>query len=112
MNDFELITQPDHDYARFRFTGMFEGEETVWDAHLYTLAYYVYQVAKFSQPAAAVRQFIHVGDMGKNGRRIEIGLNLKSIDKGAIIKTIIMVRQYKRLAAGRHEYGETVSIED
>lgn len=112
MDDFELIAQPDNGYARFLFTGRFEGKEVVWDAHLYTLAYYVNQVAEFSQSAPAIRQFIEVGDTNKNGRRIEIGLNLKSIDNGAIMKTIIMIRQYKRLAVGRHEYGETVRTED
>ena len=112
VSDPENLTRLDDGYVRFRFRGNFEGKEIVWDAHLYTLAYYVYKVAKFSRPAPPIQQFIHVGGMGKKGRRIEIGLNLPEIDNGAVMKTMIMIRQYKRLVAGRHDYGETVQIED
>jgi hypothetical protein len=44
------------------------------------------------------------------GRKIEIGLNLPKIDETTILKTIIMVRQYKRLSHGRHDYGEKISV--
>ena len=108
--DPENITRLDDGYVRFRFRGSLEGKEVVWDAHLYTLAYYVKEVVRPSRPGSSVRQFIHVGDVGKTGRKIEIGLNLPGVDEAAIHKTIIMIRQYKRLSYGRHEYGETISV--
>lgn len=109
-HDFECLTPLNADYVQFRFVGNFDGAPTIWDAHLYTLAYYVYEVEKQSQSDTSISQFIHVGDADKTGRRIEVGLDLPTIDKAAILKTIIMIRQYKRLAYGRHEYGETKSV--
>lgn len=108
--DFEYSRPLKEACAHFRFVGDFMGKPTIWDAHLYTLAYYVYEVAEISQPGSSIRPFIHVGDVDKMGRKIEIGLNLLSIDEPAIIKTMIMVRQYKRLAIGRHNFGETISV--
>ena len=108
--DFEPLSPLNAGYVHFRFIGDFLGESIIWDAHLYTLAYYVYEVANLSQTDASIRQFIHVGDEGKTGHKIEIGLNLSSIDEPAITKTMIMLRQYKRLTNGRHQYGETINI--
>ena len=109
-HDFECLTPLGGGHARFRFIGNFAGEPVIWDAHLYTLAYYVYEVEKKAQVGGSARQFIQVADEGKMGRRLEVGLNLPMIDDSAILKTIIMIRQYKRLAYGRHEYGETINV--
>ena len=109
-HDFECLTPMNQAAVQFRFVGKFIDESVIWDAHLYTLAYYVYEVAKLSQKGTSIRQFIHVGDVDNMGRKIEIGLNLSLIDRPAIIKTMIMVRQYKRLTNGRHEYGKTISV--
>ena len=105
----EMVAWPSNQYAHFRFTGNFAQKSLIWDAHLYTLAYYFNQVVESSQPHQ-VRQFIDVGELTPAGRQIEIGLNLPVIDEPAIVKTMIMVRQYKRLASGRYEYGETVNV--
>jgi hypothetical protein len=106
---YEMLTWHAHQYAHFRFTGEFAEKSLIWDAHLYTLAYYFNTVVESSQPHRA-RQFIDVGELTPSGRCIHIGLNLPEIDEPAIIKTMIMVRQYKRLASGRYEYGETVDV--
>jgi hypothetical protein len=39
-------------------------------------------------------------------RSITIGLNVTAIDPPVLLKTTIMIRKYKRLHAGRHEFGE------
>jgi len=106
---YQLIDTDSDQYAHFCFTGNFQQKPVVWDAHLYTLAYYFKQVVVSSQPHPA-RQFIEVGELTDTGRFISIGLNLPAIDEPAIIKTMIMVRQYKRLASGRYEYGETINL--
>ena len=77
--DYEKITLYSNSHAHFRFIGPFEHREVIWDAHLYTLAYYVDSVAEFSQPDVTAHQFIHVGDLGEMGRKLEIGLNLPGI---------------------------------
>lgn len=109
-HDFECLTPLNGGYVQFRFVDEFMGESIIWDAHLYTLAYYLYEVVNLSQSDASVHPFIHVGDMDKTMRKIEVCLNLPFIEAPAIVKTMVMIRQYKRLVIGRHEYGEKISI--
>jgi hypothetical protein len=40
---------------------------------------------------------------------LTVGLNLTAIDEPTIKKTLIMIRNFKRLKLGRHEWGETPS---
>jgi hypothetical protein len=100
---FELRTPLAQETCHVRFTGPFQGELIIWDAYLQTLSYYL---NKHAQPSQSSRQFIEVGDAGEHGRLIRIGLNLPIIDEPVILKSLIMIRQYKRLAPGRHEFGE------
>jgi hypothetical protein len=37
---------------------------------------------------------------------LRVGLDLQRIDRPAIEKMIIMIRNYRNLRYGRHEYGE------
>lgn len=106
---YELINPGCDQYAHFRFSGKFLQQSVIWDAHLYTLAYYFNEVVETSQPHQA-RQFIEVGEPSSSGRIIRIALSLPVIDEPAIIKTMIMIRQYKRLASGHYEYGETINL--
>lgn len=107
---FDMLSGLDSPSCRLRFTGSFEGEPVIWDASLMSLAYYLSEMVARGQPQPAARQFIEVGDMTADGRQITIALQLPLIDEPTIIKTMIMVRQYKRLASGRHEYGAAHSL--
>ncbi len=106
---YELFSTGCEQYAHFRFGGEFLQQPVIWDAHLYTLAYYFNEVVETCQPPQA-RQFIEVGELSSSGRVIRIALNLPVINEPAIIKTMIMIRQYKRLASGHYEYGETINL--
>lgn len=57
----------------------------------------------------SIRQSIEVSE-NNNSYAVNIALNLKKIDEAAIERTIIMVRKYKFLHFGCHEYGETVTF--
>ncbi len=39
---------------------------------------------------------------------IEIGLPVERIDVPTINKTVVMIRQYKKLSLGRHDFGAQV----
>ena len=83
-----------------KFEGTFEGRVVVWNACIHTLASYALTHDVDNDP----KQFLDIRFI--NGAyEIEIGLNLAEIDKAAVERTIIMVRKYKRLHLGRHEYG-------
>ena len=104
--DYELLSSVPGPFAHVRFTGVFEHKNTIWDAYIYSLAAYAKHNISVVTAPGAMRPFIDVGEMTPQGRHIIIGLALDKIEQSTIIKTMIMIRQYKRLSAGRHEFGE------
>ena len=108
--DFVQLSPFNRDYQHVRFTGPFAGADIIWDAHIYTLSYYLHEVKKQSSTEMSCRAFLDVGDLNELGRKIEIGLHLPYLDVPSMKKTMIMVRQYKRLALGRYEYGEIINF--
>lgn len=102
-HDYKLIGTPHDDHVHIRFTGPFRGRQVTWDARIVTLAHAAR--SRRASSTAELRQFIEVGRDNGGTRQLRIGLNVDRIDEPAILKTIIMVRQYKRLQEGRHEYG-------
>lgn len=83
------------DSLRLRFIGRYQEREVVWDAELIALA----------ATGAETAQFLDIGAPGPRGVPIRIGLGVPCIDRPTVLKTIIMVRNYKRLRPGRHEFG-------
>lgn len=105
IDEAELLDAPGGEQLRVRFNGPFEGREVRWDARLVTLAAW-----RRHHPTEPVRQnFITIGEESDQGIAITVGLNLECIDLPALRKTMLMIRQYKRLARGRHDYGPVVS---
>lgn len=91
--EFLIDDWPGPDEARIRFIGPFEGEPVVWKAQLCALA-----------PDSADPQYLDIGPAEADGVPLEIGLAVPAIDEAAMLKTVIMVRNYRRLRPGRHEF--------
>jgi len=108
--DFTQLAPFHEHHQHVLFVGPFCEQETIWDAHIYTLPYYHRAVKNISTSRINCRAFLDVGDINEHGRKIEIGLHLPYLDVPSLQKTMIMVRQYKRLTLGRYEYGETIII--
>ncbi|MCW9013497.1 MAG: hypothetical protein OQL06_06905 [Gammaproteobacteria bacterium] len=104
-SEYELVDRCSAEKVRIRFIGGFKGREIVWDATISTLNEYRKSVSEDFK----LRQFIEIA-LGENNYKLMIGLNIGEIDKAAIKKSIIMIRNYKRLHIGRHEYGDVVDI--
>jgi hypothetical protein len=85
---------------RLRFTGPFEGRTVTWDATLITLS----QCAA-EHPERQWRNFIDIGEPREDSVPITVGLNVACFDERTVTMAILMVRRYKRLRRGRHEYG-------
>jgi len=83
-----------------RFSGRFAGQEVVWNACIRTMKEY----ALHHQTTEDPKQYIDIS-YEKGVHWLEVGLNVDVIDKTTIEATIIMIRNYKRLNLGRHEYG-------
>ena len=101
--DFIYTGEPSDDCTGIRFLGTFQGAEVIWDATIMTLPRYNARQAQANKPATQ-RQFIDIARTGDTMRRIVIGLGLQKLDRPALLKTMIMVRKYKRLHIGRHEF--------
>jgi hypothetical protein len=86
--------------ARFRFAGPFEGHDVVWDATLLALG---------TLPASGERHaYLDIGASGPETTPIEIGLDVAALDEAVILRTIIMLRQYRRLRHGRMAFGASL----
>jgi hypothetical protein len=82
--------------VRLRFTGPFAGAQVVWNCEFIALQ-------RDDQPC-----FIEVGEPTVQGVPLAVGLPLPSIDQAAVLKMMVMIRNYKRLQRGRHEFGRSV----
>lgn len=111
--EFKIIHRESEQSVRLTFNGVFGGREVVWDARIKTLSTcYLQQTAAMTgnKQVQKLRQFIDIKFC--NGEyQVNIGLNLTQIDEPAIKRTIIMMRKYKRLHLGRHEYGEAIQFD-
>jgi len=91
-SEITLRSEPGEPQVYLRFSGPFEGHTVIWDA--------TFRVAQKGQPNT-----IEIGNEGPDGVQLTVTLALPSFDLPAIRKTVIMIRQYKRLKRGRHEFG-------
>lgn len=89
------------DCARVVFDGSLEGQAVVWDALFYTHPGY----ARAHPDKSLSGNLIEVGSPGPEGRGLVVVLDLPCIDQPTLLKTLHMIRQWKRLAPGRHVYG-------
>jgi hypothetical protein len=99
---------PTDNEAFFSFKGHFQQVSVTWHVHLLTCQSRNHQSATQQD---VFRQFIDIEKSRQAGHyHAQICLNIPKISNAAIMKTIIMIRQYKNLATGRHEYGEPVQL--
>ena len=106
---FSLLAPPETNMVRFSFTGIFKNREIVWDCTLLTLAHFHALQPESVEPTVR-SAFLEIGGESTYGRAISVALDIPSIDEPVLLRTIIMIRNYKRLQAGRHEFGEPRSF--
>ena len=103
--DYLLVDQVSDKHVSVKFLGQFKQQTVVWDAVIRTLSdYYEAELKGLTDHSVELKQFIDI-EKKDTCYKIMLVLNLNKIDRAAIQKSIIMVRQYKRLDIGRHEYG-------
>jgi len=99
------------DCAVICFDGGFEGQTVSWRAEIQTLErIYRSTLAERSLPPGSpleLQQFIEIPQPPRHGvpAAIHIALDVARIDHPTLLKAVVMVRQYKRLKLGRHNYG-------
>lgn len=106
--EYLLLEMPSSGQCRVQFTGQFNHRHVVWDVCIRTLADYANDIKQVTNQAEIkLKQFIEIEQADACYRALVV-LKLGEINTAAIGPTIIMIRKYKRLHLGRHEYGDTV----
>lgn len=99
---YTLIHQPDAHYAHLTFNGLFLGNSVTWDTHFYTLqGFYPDEDVNLDN----IKQFIDIETISTDKMKLTIVLRISDINNSSIQKMMIMIKQYKALSLGRHEYG-------
>ena len=106
--EYETVATTDGQFHHIRFIGPFEGQDIIWDAEIMTLTHARQQAAYHTDTTDAIKQFIQVGEHGASGRKLQVALAVTTIDATILRKTIIMVRQYKALVRGQHNFGPSL----
>jgi hypothetical protein len=94
--------------ASVLFLGQFQGHTVAWNMTVATLVYYRLaeaDVIATTEPRRFVRPFIDIEAERDGVYQLNVGLDLPVIDEAVIKKTLIMIRNYKRLVIGRIEFG-------
>ena len=95
-----VVEQRDTEVARVRFAGTLRGQPVMWDARVLTLRRY--RRERGGGPARALIEVVGVADdLGE----LVVALPVEAIDRPVLLKAATMIRQWKRLDLGRHEYG-------
>ncbi|HEY9051454.1 MAG TPA: hypothetical protein VIQ03_07915 [Gammaproteobacteria bacterium] len=106
--EYRLLEKPSSRQCRVQFTGQFNHRRVVWDVCIRTLKDYANDIKRANNLSEIkLKQFIEI-EQGDACYRALVVLKLGEINTAAIGPTIIMIRKYKRLHLGRHEYGDPV----
>lgn len=99
---YKLIEQTDTQLAHIQFDGPFQGKTVTWDTYFFTLNGYI---EKNKNDNDIIKQFINIEPIYENMMKLTVALKIEEITPQNIQKMMIMVKQYKNLSLGRHEYG-------
>jgi hypothetical protein len=112
--DYTLLHRHSPEHVEVQFSGIFLNQAVTWHAHIRTLrddCLHVMFTPHQSQLTTRIQAqpFIDI-KIQNNTHHLTVALNLPVIDDAAILRTIIMIRQYKRLQTGRHQYGDIATF--
>jgi len=111
---FKLIEQNNDSHAVIKFSSLFAGEKICWQATIMTLNYYQnlaneHQTQKKQFIEIPIKKIAHASHSERSKalevKLITVVLKVSKIDTATLTKTVIMLRQYKNLEIGLHEFG-------
>ncbi len=101
LDEMELLDEPGGEMVRLRFHGPFEGKEVRWNATLFTASGWAREFGE----ARPEQNIIEIDEESEGRFLLKVCLRVERIDRPTLRKAVMMIRQYKRLARGRHVYG-------
>jgi len=99
---YTLIHQFNTQHAHIEFTGDFKGETVTWDTNFFTLKGFL---AEENIKDTNLKQFIEITPVRTGVMKLTVVLKINEVNNPGIQKIMIMIKQYKKLSLGRHEYG-------
>ena len=114
--EYKLQQRHSADHVEVEFSGTLHNQPVTWHAHIRTLHdYCLHELTSSREHDSNTSGIIHIQpfidiSIENNIHRLTVALNLPVIDDAAILRTIIMIRQYKRLKPGRHQYGDIITF--
>ena len=104
--DYLLLSALPASCAHVQFIGRFEGQEVLWNMHLYTLA----RCAQESEAEKILitpdlRGLMRITPEATQVFQLAVALKVPVIDTPTIQKAILMLRNYRKLARGVHTWG-------
>ena len=112
-SEYLLLSPLPDSVADVRFIGRFDGRDVVWEMRLYTLDRYA--IERGNAPAAPdvrPRGLMVIEPLAGQTMRVEVALRLPEIGEPAVRKTIVMLRNYRRLRPGLRTWGDAVEPAD
>jgi hypothetical protein len=102
-------------YARICFVGSFLGQEVIWDAQVWTLRAHRRHHPGDGRGAGPsprrMRNFIEIRAAKDTGEiPVTVAINVPAIDDPTLLKTVIMIRNYRQLRPGYHAFGEDLPV--
>lgn len=109
--DYLLLSALPASCAHVQFIGRFDGQEVLWNMHLCTLERYT-QVQGVLPVAfnANLRGLMNIAPGMKHEYQLEVALNVPMIEEPTIQKTILMLRNYRKLRLGLHTWGDATEL--
>jgi len=99
LSDYTLENELQDNQVTFSFNGYFRKKPVIWHIHLSN--------QNLNPENSTSRQYITIYPGENTGHmNAEIYLKIKKIKTSDIVKTIIMISQYRQLKVGTHYYGE------
>jgi len=99
---YTLIHQFNAQHAHIKFAGSFNGEIVTWDTDFYTLEGFLEEE---NIKDTNLKQFIDIRPLQPGVMKLTIVLKINKVNEPSIQKMMIMIKQYRNLSLGRHEYG-------
>lgn len=99
---YTIINQFNTQHARIEFIGPFKGETVTWDTDFFTLEGFL---AKENIKDTNLKQFIDIKPVRSGVMKLTVVQKINEVNNPNIQKMMIMIKQYKELSPGRHEYG-------
>ncbi len=99
---YTLIHQFNTQHAHFEFTGNFKSKTVTWDTNFFTLEGFL---TKENSKDTNLKQFIDITPVRTGVMKLTVVLKINEVNNPSIQKMMIMIKQYKELSLGRHEYG-------